>query len=56
MGSGRAALEHLRSAEGRFLDLGNYQYTTGSGKNRSTHKWGFLALHLDRRLPHIVLD
>src|SRR5690606_27767455 len=32
------------------------QYTTGSGKNRTTHRWGFLALELDRRLPHMVLD
>ena len=55
-GRDRKALDHLRSATDRFLDMGNYQYTTGSGKNSTTHYWGFLALHLDRRLPHMVLD
>jgi hypothetical protein len=56
IGDSRKTTEHFRTAEGRFLDFGNYQYTTGSGKNRSTRTWGFLALELDRRLPHMVLD
>lgn len=56
LGDSRKAIEHFRTAEGRFLDFGNYQYSTGSGKNRSTRTWGFLALQLDRRLPHMVLD
>ena len=55
-GDSRAAYEHFRSASGRFLDFGNYRYTTGSGKSRSTHTWGFMALQLDRSLPHMVLD
>ena len=55
-GHTRTVVEHLRSAEGRFLDLGNYEYVTGSGKNRATHKWGFVAFNLDRSLPHMVLD
>ena len=56
IGDSRRTTEHFRTAEGRFLDFGNYQYTTGSGKNRSTRTWGFLALELDRKLPHMVLD
>jgi hypothetical protein len=56
MGDSRKTIEHFRTTEGRFLDFGNYQYTTGSGKNRSTRTWGFLALELDRKLPHMVLD
>lgn len=55
-GRSRRALDHLRSTTDRFLDMGNYQYVTGSGKNSTTHNWGFMALHLDRRLPHMVLD
>jgi hypothetical protein len=55
-GDSRKATEHFRTTEGRFLDFGNYQYSTGSGKNRTTRHWGFLALKLDRRLPHMVLD
>jgi hypothetical protein len=55
-GHSRAAYEHFRSASDRFLDFGNYRYTTGSGKNQTTHTWGFMALQLDRALPHMVLD
>lgn len=56
IGDTRQAVDHLRSTEGRFFDFGNFRYTTGSGKNRSTHTWGFLAFHLDRKLPNMVLD
>ncbi len=56
IGDSRSTKEHFRTTDGRFLDFGNYQYTTGSGKNRSTRTWGFLALELDRKLPHMVLD
>lgn len=56
LGSGRQATEHLMSQSGRFFDMGNYQYTTSNGKESTTHSWGFMALKLDRRLPHMVLD
>ena len=55
-GRSRVAIDHLRSATDRFLDYGNYRYVTGSGKNSTTHNWGFMALQLDRSLPHMVLD
>lgn len=38
------------------LEIGNYQYTTGSGKNRQTHSIGYARITLPRRLPHMVLD
>ena len=56
VGGSRTAAEHLRSATDRFLDYGNYQFTTSNGKNTTTHTWGFLALQLDRTLPHMMLD
>ena len=56
IGDARQAVDHLRSVDGRFFDFGNYRYTTGSGKNRSTRTWGFLAFHLDRKLPNMMLD
>jgi hypothetical protein len=56
LGSSRSAFNHLNSTTGRYFDLGDFQYTTGSGRSRSTHYWGFLALHLDRQLPNMVLD
>lgn len=56
VGGGRTTTEHFRSADDRFLDYGNYQFVTSNGKSSTTHTWGFLALHLDRTLPHMVLD
>jgi hypothetical protein len=56
LGDSRSAYDHLTSTTGRYFDLGNFQYSTGSGKSRTTHHWGYLALHLDRRLPNMVLD
>lgn len=56
VGSSRVVSNRLRSITGRHLDIGSYQYTTGSGKSRQTHNWGFMALRLDRRLPNMMLD
>jgi hypothetical protein len=56
IGDTRFASNHLSSTTGRFFDLGTFQYSTGSGKSRATHYWGFLALQLDRKLPNMVLD
>lgn len=56
VGTSRRVLNELRSLDGRQVHLGNYEYVTGSGKNRTTHNWGFLAMRLDRRLPHMMLD
>lgn len=56
VGSARKVTDHFRTTDDRYLDFGNYRYVTGSGKSRTTHDWGFLALHLDRALPHMLLD
>ena len=56
LGSSRQVTDHFRTTDDRYLDFGNYRYVTGSGKSRTTHQWGFLALHLDRALPHMLLD
>ena len=55
-GSGRRADDIVRGTNPRFVEFANYQYTTGSGKNRTTHRWGYIAVHLDAPLPNIVLD
>jgi hypothetical protein len=36
--------------------LANYEYTTGSGKNKTTHGFGVMRLKLPRKLPHVLLD
>lgn len=54
-GDRRTFTEHMRSANGRVLDYGNVQYAAVM-KRRRIHTWGYLALQLDRSLPHMVLD
>jgi len=56
LGNARSALDHFRAVGESSLDYGNYRYSTGSGRSRTTHNWGFLALSLERSLPHMVLD
>ncbi|MFS0734434.1 hypothetical protein ABC304_00755 [Microbacterium sp. 1P10UB] len=55
-GSSRQASDLVRGERPRFVEFANYRYTTGSGKNRTTHRWGYVAIKLDVPLPHIVLD
>ncbi len=55
-GSSRKATDIVRGTQPRFVEFGNYQYTTGSGKNQTTHRWGYVAVKLSTPLPHIVLD
>lgn len=38
------------------FEIGNYEYSTGSGKNRTTHMWSYVRIKLARRLPHMVID
>lgn len=38
------------------LELGNYEYVTGSGRRRMTHTFGYVKIPLKRSLPHMVLD
>ncbi|MGM7670613.1 hypothetical protein [Microbacterium sp. A93] len=56
LGSSRQSARLVRGSSPRFVEFGNYQYTTGSGKNSTTHKWGYVAVRLDVPLPNIVLD
>ncbi len=52
---------HSRSIKEAFLfangrEVGNYTYTTGSGRSRREYNWGYIRVKLTRRLPHMVLD
>ncbi len=56
IGSSRRVPERISRTSRPGLDFGNLSYTTGSGKNRTVHHWGYLAITLDRMLPNMVLD
>ncbi|WP_060916169.1 hypothetical protein [Microbacterium oleivorans] len=55
-GHSRKARDILRGEKPRLVEFANYRYTTGSGKNQTTHRWGYVAIRLGTPLPHIVLD
>ena len=56
LGGSRNATDLVRGDRPRFVEFGNYEYTTGSGKDKTTHHWGYVAVKLDVPLPNIVLD
>ncbi len=53
-GDSRVLRESINFSDGTVL--GVHEYTTGSGKNRTTHRWGFVSVKLPRKLPNMVLD
>ena len=55
-GSTRSAFGRLTSTSGRYVDLGNVAYTIPAGRATTTETWGYIAIRLDRTLPHILLE
>jgi len=53
-GSNREVLDALTFSEG--FEIGNYQYVTGSGKNRRTNTYSYVRISFPRHLPNMVLD
>ncbi|RLK52170.1 hypothetical protein [Microbacterium telephonicum] len=56
VGHSRRATDIVRGDRPRLVEFANYRYKTGSGKNETTHAWGYVAVRLAQPLPHIVLD
>jgi hypothetical protein len=57
-GTERTAERRLTTTAGRRVEIGNYRYTV-SGERRDdarVYGWGYVAITLDRRLPHLLLD
>lgn len=57
-GSDRTAERRLTTTTGRRVEIGNYRYTVRSEnrENWQVHGWGYVAITLDRRVPHLLLD
>jgi len=56
VGDARRTEDVVIGDQPRTVEFGMHRYETGSGKNRTTHRWGYVAIRLDAPLPHIVLD
>lgn len=55
-GDDRMFKDILTANDHPFAELGNFQFSTGSGKNRTQHVRGFVRIKLPRKLPHMFLD
>jgi hypothetical protein len=57
-GTDRTAERRLTTTAGRRVEIGNYRYTIRGDKpeNTKVYGWGYVAITLDRRLPHLLLD
>ncbi len=53
-GNDRVLRESITFSDGTVL--GAHEFTTGSGKNRTVNRWGFVSVKLSRKLPNMVLD
>lgn len=56
LGGERVASEIVRLRQPRPVEIANYRYTITSTKTHETFGWSYIAITLDRQLPHIVLD
>ncbi|SIN79122.1 hypothetical protein [Agromyces cerinus] len=55
--SGTALASDVLARGGRHpVSIANHRSTTGEGKSRERHRWGYVAVRLPVSLPHIVLD
>ena len=57
-GTERTVERRLTTTAGRRVEIGNYRYTVPGEDQKSgtVHGWGYVAITLDRRLPHLLLD
>ena len=58
-GIDRVAMRRLTTTAGpAVLEIGNYRYTVPAEnrENSQVYSWGYVAITLDRRLPHLLLD
>lgn len=56
VGQSRHSDRLVRGHSPRFVEFGNYMYTSGTGTREATHRWGYVAMKTDLPLPHIVLN
>ena len=57
-GTDRIVERRLSTTSGRHVEIGNYRYVErgSDNDNVSVYGWGYVAITLDRRLPHLLLD
>ena len=57
-GADRTVERRLSTTSGRHVEIGNYRYVVRGDDSDQVrvYGWGYVAIKLDRRLPHLLLD
>ena len=57
-GTDRTIERRLTTTSGRQVEIGNYRYVIRGDDNddAKVYGWGYVAIRLDRRMPHLLLD
>lgn len=55
-GRARKAFNVMRRSGAKPIEIGTYEYTTGSGKSQRTHTFGYVRIPLIAPLPHVFAD
>ena len=57
-GADRTVERRLSTTSGRHVEVGNYRYVVRGDDSDQVrvYGWGYVAIKLDRRLPHLLLD
>lgn len=51
-----SATNVMRMTAPRFVEFADYEYSLGTGRDSVTQHWRYIAIRLETRLPHIILD
>ena len=56
-GHSRSIIMSVRTKEPKdMMEVGNYRYVIGSGKNSHEYFFTYMLIRLDRKVPHIYID
>lgn len=56
VGTARYAFNRISARAGRFFDIGQYHFAIPASDSSGEREWGYVAIHLGRSMPHMVLE
>jgi hypothetical protein len=56
VGYDRYAFNRISATTGRYFDVGQYHYAISTDDGSDDREWGYIAVHLGRPMPHMVVE
>lgn len=56
VGQNRYAFNRISAVDGRYFEVGQYHLALPANDSSGDREWGYVAIHLGRPLPHMVLE